>query len=154
MPSVVGVPAGGASSTVYLVHRGNSRHGWEKGNRMCVIEGSYSVQESVRDMHRSEEGEEGAGVSTGRCSDSWRCHSAHVLDTVDTRDMVERHWRWDKMCVLRGPYEETKVRIAQYRCDSDQASSTSWHNTDILPRVLTLHSLAIIIIVEVCDRGS
>jgi hypothetical protein len=49
---------------------------------------------------------------------------------------------------------KSQIRIAQDGSNSDQASSASRHDTHILPRVLTLLTLAVIVVVQIRNCGA
>jgi hypothetical protein len=67
-------------------------------------------------------------------------------------DILEKPQHFIIRSVVRN--EEAQICIAQYRSDTDQPSSASRNNTDILPGVLALFALSVVVIVEVCDRSS
>ena len=50
--------------------------------------------------------------------------------------------------------EESQVAVAQHRRNSDQARSSTRHNTYVLPCVLALPPLAVVLVVQLRDRLS
>jgi len=47
--------------------------------------------------------------------------------------------------------EETEVGVTQDRCYSDETSSATWNDTDVLPGVLACFALAMMCVVELGD---
>ena len=50
--------------------------------------------------------------------------------------------------------EEPNIGIPKHRSDSNQTRSSAWDDADILPCVLTVHSLSVVIIVKVSNSFS
>ena len=67
-------------------------------------------------------------------------------------DILEKPKHFIVRSVVRD--EEAQICVAQYRSNTDQPSSASGNNTDILPRVLAVLAFSIVVIVEVCDCSS
>ena len=58
--------------------------------------------------------------------------------------------------VVRGVVrnEKGEIGVAEHGGDANQASSSSGNDAHVLPRVLALFSLAVVLIVELCDGGA